>query len=209
MKYKRWFWSWRYLWMGLRYLWLGVALLDSLSSTQLLFLCLQLTWPTSSPINCSIKARPSSLLFASVCLILCGHSQKKGFCPLLFFFVGSILKLVWSWILGHGCAAASSKLPFVSSKPCQDSQSGPVLFSLPQPIGRGSIFVTAINIIFPGQQSVSLLLVSISLHGPAHVISSCCVCGLWVMMRWQPWSQPWETASAPSKSAFYSPLSPV
>lgn len=37
--------------------------------------------------------------------------------------------------------------------PCQDSQSDLVLISFPQPIGPGSFSVTAINIVFPGQQS--------------------------------------------------------
>lgn len=72
------------------------------------------------------------------------------------------------------------------SVPCQDSQSDLVLISFPQPIGPGSFSVTAISVVFPGQQSFSVLLVSVSLKVPTRVRSSCCVRGPWVKMSLTP-----------------------
>lgn len=113
-----------FVWVGFFFVssWMGVAFLNSLNSTHLDCLFLQLTWPTLSPIICSIKAWFSSLFFASVLLCLSGPSVLGAWKLCVFSALCSFLApfcyIFWVRSLDHGLyAAALSKLHFVSF-PC-------------------------------------------------------------------------------------------
>lgn len=134
--------------------WRGGALFSSLSATHLPCVCLQLTWPTSNLISCSIKAWSSS----PVCC-LSGHSVL-GPLKLCIFFLPSALFCYFFgvWIMNF-VLQPRLNCTLSLSMSCQDSQSDLVLISFPQPIGPGSFSVTEINVVFPGQQSFSVLFV--------------------------------------------------
>lgn len=136
--------------------WVCLALLRFLITTHLLCWHHQHTWTTSTPIYCSIKAPSSSTFSATLFLNSCGNFVKVSqeificFCPL----VVQLYKLLDQGL----CTAVSSNLPFclfsAASRPFGYLPASVLfLFSLPLPISPLLFCVTAINIIFPGQQS--------------------------------------------------------
>lgn len=123
-----------------------VALFRSPITTHLLCLCRQLTWPTSAPINCSIKAGSSSLSASFPCWTLVVVLVLVSLAAYICFFSHWFLKLLF---FGLGFGIMGFNLPF-----CLFLVRSCSLFDLPQSQFCLSC-VTAINNL-SGQQSVSL-----------------------------------------------------
>lgn len=185
MKYNRYVWSLCYLWISLDLC--VFVFLDGWGSLQFPELDTRALCVSISPGPHQISS--AAVLKPGVVEPFCSFCTRPSKTLYIFFY--SIL-VQFCYFFGAGVWMMKFVLqPLLNctlslSMPCQDSQSDLVLISFPQPISPGSFSVTAINIVFPGQQSFSAFLVSVSLKVPTHVRTSCCVCGPWIKMSLTP-----------------------